>query len=80
MSGFFSILADSILQNLPRSKNNAGITTSEDKREQIRNEYEGFVLHNVEVTAVDKVLKKLDVVNTSGIDQISAKFLKDGTP
>ena len=41
----------------------------------------GFVLHKVEVTAVDKILKNLNVAKASGIDQISATFLsKDGAP
>ena len=35
-------------------------------------------LHNVEVTTVDKVLKNLDASRACGIDQTSAKFLKDG--
>ena len=37
-----------------------------------------FVLHNVEVAIVDKILKNRDVA--SGIDQISTKFLKDSAP
>ena len=36
------------------------------------------MLHNYEVTTVDKTLKNLDAVKSSRIDQISAKFLKDG--
>ena len=39
---------------------------------------EDFVLHNFEVTSVEKILKNLDVARVSVIDQISAKFLKDG--
>ena len=35
---------------------------------------------NVDVTTVDKILKNLDVVKASGIDQISVIFLKDGAP
>ena len=37
-----------------------------------------FVLRNVDVTAVDIILKNTGVAKASGIDQISAKFLKDG--
>ena len=37
-----------------------------------------FVLRNVDVTAVDIILKNIGVAKASGIDQISAKFLKDG--
>ena len=37
-------------------------------------------LHNIDITSVEKILKNFDVVKTSGIDQISARFLKDGTP
>ena len=39
---------------------------------------EDFVLHNLEVTSIEKILKNLDVARVSVIDQISAKFLKDG--
>ena len=46
----------------------------------IQNECENFVVHNIDVTTVDKILKNLDVAKASGIDQISAKFLKDGAP
>ena len=46
----------------------------------IQNECENFVGHNIDVTTVDKILKNLDVAKASGIDQISAKFLKDGAP
>ena len=34
----------------------------------------------VEVTTVDKILDNLDVAMASGVDQISAKFLKDCAP
>ena len=33
-----------------------------------------FFLHNEDITTVGKVLKNLNVVKPSGIDQISAKF------
>ena len=46
----------------------------------IQNECENFVVHNIDVTTVDKILKNLDVAKASGIEQISAKFLKDGAP
>ena len=46
----------------------------------IQNECENFVVHNIDVTTVDKILKNLGVAKASGIDQISAKFLKDGAP
>ena len=39
-----------------------------------------FVLCNVDATTADKILKNLEVVDASGRDQISAKFLKDVTP
>ena len=38
----------------------------------------GFVLHDVDVTTADKMLKNLDASKASGIDQISIRFLKDG--
>ena len=47
---------------------------------EIRNKCEDFVLHNVDVTSVEKILKNLDVTKASGIDQTSARFLKDGAP
>ena len=43
-------------------------------------ECEDFILHNVDVTTVDKVIKRSDVPKTSGIDQISNKLLKDCRP
>ena len=46
----------------------------------IQNECENFVVHNIDVTTVDKILKNLDIAKASGIEQISAKFLKDGAP
>ena len=42
--------------------------------------FEDFVLRNVYATTVDKILKNLDNAKASGIDQVSAKFLKDGAP
>ena len=39
-----------------------------------------FFLHKVDITSIEKILKNFDVAKTSGIDQISARFLKDGTP
>ena len=41
---------------------------------------EDIVLHNVEVTTVKKIFKNLDIAKSSRIDQVSAKFLKDGAP
>ena len=66
---FFSKLAHLVLQKLPRPKNKFEIKTTE---------YEDFVLCNVDVITVDKILNSSYVGKTSGIDQISAKFLKDG--
>ena len=60
------------------SKNKLGFKTTEEYYKKIRNECGDFVLHNVDVTAVDKILENLDVAKASGIDQILAKFLKDG--
>ena len=78
---FCSNLADSLLLKLPRPKNKLGIkTTREIPNKEIRNKCEDFVLYNVDKTSVEKILKNLDVVKTSGIDQISARFLKDCAP
>ena len=68
----FSKLADSLLQKLPRPKNKFGIKTTEAYYKHIRNEYENFVLCNVDVTTVDKILKNVDAVKASGIDQMSS--------
>ena len=64
----------------------AEISTSKKKKttgeyyKHIRNKCEGFVLHNVDVTTVDEILKNLNVTKASEIYQISAKFLKKGAP
>ena len=70
---FFSNLADSLLQKLPRPKNKFEIKTTESYYKHIRIECEDFVLRNVDVTTIDKILKNRSI-------QISAKFLKDGAP
>ena len=54
--------------------------TSEEYYKQIWNEYEDFVLHNVEVVTVENILKNWDTTKAFGINQISSKFLKDGAP
>ena len=77
---FFSKKGDSLLQTLPHPKNWFGIKTTEEYYKHIRNECENFVLCNVDVTIVDKILKNLDVAKASGTDQISANILKDGAP
>ena len=59
---------DSLLQKLPRPKIN------------LESKLQDFILHNVEVTSVEKILKNLDVAKASGIVQVSAKFFKDGPP
>ena len=75
---FFSNLAESLTQKLPRPKYEFGIKITEESYKQFRNKLEDFVLHNVEVTTIDKILKNVDIDKALGIDQISAKFLKDG--
>ena len=77
---FFSKLADSFLQKLPRPESKFGIKTTEEYYKHIRNECEDLVLCNVDVKTVDIILKNLDVAKASGTDQISSKFLKDGSP
>ena len=74
---FFSNLEDLLLPKLPRPKSKCGIKITEEYYKQNQNECENFVLHNIGVTTVDEILKCLDVVKPFGIDQISAKFLKD---
>ena len=56
---FFSKLTDSLPQKLPHPKNKFGIKTTEDYYKHIRNECEDFVLCSVDVTTVDKILKKV---------------------
>ena len=55
----FSTLADSLLQKLPRLKNKFGIKTTEEYQKHVSNECEDFVLHNVDVITVDKILHNL---------------------
>ena len=74
---FFSNLADSLLLKFPRAKNKFGIKTTTEHYKEIRNKCEDFVLHNVNITSVEKILKNLDIAKASGIDQISAI---DGAP
>ena len=40
-------------------------------------QYEDFVLHYLELTTIDKILKYLDVAKASGADQI---YASDGAP
>ena len=68
------------MQKPPHPKNKFGIKTTEVYYKEIRNESDDFVLRNVDVATVNKILKNLDVTKCSGIDQISAKFLKDRDP
>ena len=75
----FSNLADSLLQKLPHPKNKLWIKIIEEYYKQIQNKRQDFILHNVEVTLVEMILKSWDVAKVSGIYQISAKFL-NGAP
>ena len=61
-------------------KNKFGIKTTEEYYKQTRNEYEDFVLHNVDGTTLDKMIRNLDVAKPSGIDQISITCFKDVAP
>ena len=54
--------------------------TTKEYYKQTRNEYEDFVLHNVDGTTLDKMLRNLDVAKPSGIDQISITLFKDVAP
>ena len=69
-----------MLLKLPHPKNKFAIKTTTEYYKKVRNKCEDFVLHNVDITSVEKILKNLDVPRTSGIDQISARFLKNGAP
>ena len=51
-----------------------------ESKEHYRQIWINLVLDNVKVATVDKILNNLDVAKASGVDQISAKFLKDGAP
>ena len=75
---FFSNLADSLQLKPPRPKNKFGIKTTDENFKHIRNKCEDFVL--CDVTTIAKILKNVDVAKASGIDQISAKFLKNCAP
>ena len=67
---FFSNLADSVQHKLPRPQNKFGIKTTEVYYNHILNECEDFDLHN----------EDFDFAKVSGIDHISATFLKDDIP
>ena len=54
---FFSNLADSLLHKPPCPKNKFGIKTTDENFEHIGNECQDFVLCDVDVTTVDKILK-----------------------
>ena len=58
---FLANVADSLLQKLPRP-------TAEEHCKQIWNKCEDFVLHNVEVASVEKILKNLDVAQANIIN------------
>ena len=80
---FILNLSDLLLQTPPCPKNKFGIKTTEEHYKQIQNECEDLNLHNVrnvDVTTVNTISTNLDVVKSSGIDKISATFLKDGAP
>ena len=49
----------SLLLKLPCPKNKFGIKTTEQYYKQTRNKDKDFVLHNVDVTSVEKILKVL---------------------
>ena len=61
-------------------KNKFGIKTITEYYKKICNKWEDFVFHNVDIKSVEKILKNLDVAKAPGLDQISARFLKDGAP
>ena len=77
---FFFNLADFLLKKLPRPKNMFEIKTTKKYYNQFQNECENFVLNNLDVTAADKILNNVDVAKPSEIDQVFAKFFKDGAP
>ena len=69
-----------LVLKLPRPKNKFGIKSTREYYKEIRNKCEDFALHNVDITSFKKILKNLNVGKASGIDQISARFLKDIAP
>ena len=71
---FFSNLADLLLQKLRCPQDKFGIKTTEELQKHIQCECDEFVLSNIEVTTVDKILKRF------GIDQTSVKYPSDGAP
>ena len=58
---FFSNLAESLVLKCPRPKNKFGIKTTREYYNEIRNKWKDFVLHNVDITSVEKILNNLDV-------------------
>ena len=77
---FFRNVADVLQLQLPCPQNKVRIKTIGYYYKETRNKCEDFVLHNVDVTSIEKILKNLDVAKAFGIDQISARFLKEGAP
>ena len=77
---FFSNLAKSLLEKLPPPKKKFGMKSTEEYYIKIRGGCETFAFHNVTIKAVEKLLKNIDVSKATGIDQVPAKFIKDGAP
>ena len=75
-SRFFSKLAETLLLKLQHTKNKFGIKTTTDCYQQIRNKCEDFVLHNVYITSVEKILKNLDVNKVSKKIRFLLDFVK----
>ena len=76
----FLKLSRLLILKLPRPKNKFGVKATREYYKEIRNKCEDFVLHNVDITSVEKILNNLGVAKASRIDQIFARFLKDGAP
>ena len=69
-----------MILNPPRPQNKFRMKTTREYSKEIFYKCENFVLHNADITSVEKILKKLDVAKAYGIDQISARFLKGHAP
>ena len=69
-----------MILNPPRPQNKFKMKTTREYSKEIFYKCENFVLHNADITSVEKILKKLDVAKAYGIDQISARFLKGHAP
>ena len=75
---FFSNLAENLLKLLPKAPNKFNSKTVNDYYKKMKLNNKRFVLNTVTVEEVKQILLNLDPSKATGIDNISARFLRDG--